>query len=88
MFGLDQAAAGSLEECLKLLKGNIDEQRLVGLLLATKFVSGNNVEAVRQVFDAVGIQFINRLLETGAVIFPSFRWRCHFITGLNLGDEE
>ncbi|CAM6083214.1 unnamed protein product [Calypogeia fissa] len=60
------AKEASLDDCLKLLKGDSDEQRLVGLLLATKFVKGDDLEAVRKVFDAIGFQFINRLLKTGS----------------------
>ncbi|XP_024533049.1 neurochondrin isoform X1 [Selaginella moellendorffii] len=55
----------SLDECLKLLRGSNDEQRLVGLLLATKFVSGGDAQAVHEVFDAIGFQFVDRLLRTG-----------------------
>ncbi|EFJ14768.1 hypothetical protein SELMODRAFT_423365 [Selaginella moellendorffii] len=54
----------SLDECLKLLRGSNDEQRLVGLLLATKFVSGGDAQAVHEVFDAIGFQFVDRLLRT------------------------
>jgi hypothetical protein len=55
----------AMDECLKLLQGTNDEQRLVGLLLATKIVKGNDLEAVRRVFDAIGFNFLNRLLRTG-----------------------
>ncbi|KAG0592349.1 hypothetical protein M758_1G239200 [Ceratodon purpureus] len=54
-----------MDECLKLLQGANDEQRLVGLLLATKIVQGNDLHAVRRVFDAIGFPFLNRLLRTG-----------------------
>ncbi|GBG82437.1 hypothetical protein CBR_g34813 [Chara braunii] len=57
--------AGSLHECLALLRGSSDEQRLVGLLLATKFVSGPDESAIRAIFDAVGFEFINRLCKSG-----------------------
>ncbi|KAI5060185.1 hypothetical protein GOP47_0024605 [Adiantum capillus-veneris] len=60
-----QDSAGCLENCLSFLKGNNDEQRLVGLLLATKYVQGDDTSSVVQIFDAVGIQFINRLLNSG-----------------------
>lgn len=59
--------AGSLEECLRLLRSNTDEQRLVGLLLATKFVEGGDSSAVGQVFDAVGFSFIDRLLRSASL---------------------
>lgn len=55
----------AMDECLKLLQGTNDEQRLVGLLLATKIVKGNDLHDVRRVFDAIGFPFLNRLLRTG-----------------------
>ncbi|XP_059658206.1 uncharacterized protein LOC132304506 [Cornus florida] len=55
----------SLEDCLKLLKGERDEQRLAGLLLVTKFCKGDDHASIRKVFDAVGIRFLDRLLQTG-----------------------
>jgi hypothetical protein len=54
-----------MEDCLKLLQGSNDEQRLVGLLLATKIVAGDDLQAVRKVFDAIGFPFLKRLLKTG-----------------------
>ncbi|XP_057466914.1 uncharacterized protein LOC130756420 isoform X2 [Actinidia eriantha] len=55
----------SLEDCLKLLKGERDEQRLAGLLLVTKFCDKDDSASIRRVYDAVGVQFLNRLLRTG-----------------------
>ncbi|XP_052210209.1 uncharacterized protein LOC127813325 isoform X2 [Diospyros lotus] len=55
----------SLEDCLKLLKGESDEQRLAGLLLVTKFCSRDDHASIRRVYDALGIRFIDRLLRTG-----------------------
>uniref|UniRef100_A0A5B7BRT3 Neurochondrin n=1 Tax=Davidia involucrata TaxID=16924 RepID=A0A5B7BRT3_DAVIN len=55
----------SLEDCLKLLKGERDEQRLAGLLLVTKFCKGDDHLSIRRVYDAVGIRFLDRLLRTG-----------------------
>ncbi|KAL2651419.1 hypothetical protein R1flu_019547 [Riccia fluitans] len=54
----------SLDECLTLIRGGTDEQRLTGLLMATKFVKGSDLGAVRKVFDAIGFQFINRLIRS------------------------
>jgi hypothetical protein len=54
-----------MEDCVKLLQGSNDEQRLVGLLLATKIVAGDDLQAVRKVFDAIGFPFLKRLLKTG-----------------------
>ncbi|PON71297.1 Neurochondrin [Parasponia andersonii] len=56
----------ALEDCLKLLKGERDEQRLAGLLLVTKFCSGDDLSSLRRVYDAVGVLFLDRLLRTGA----------------------
>lgn len=64
--GRTQQPGGSLDECLALLRGRSDEQRLVGLLLATRFVSSGDLTAVEAVFDAVGWAFIGRLFRTGA----------------------
>ncbi|KAI3442182.1 uncharacterized protein J3R85_001504, partial [Psidium guajava] len=55
----------SLDDCLKLLKGERDEQRLAGLLLVTKFCKGNDLASLRRIYDAVGTQFLDRLLRTG-----------------------
>jgi hypothetical protein len=47
-------AAGDdgLEECLKLLRGERDERRLYGLLLATKFGRGDDKDSILKVFPA------------------------------------
>uniref|UniRef100_A0A7N0ZSR6 Neurochondrin n=1 Tax=Kalanchoe fedtschenkoi TaxID=63787 RepID=A0A7N0ZSR6_KALFE len=55
----------SLDELLKLLKGERDEQRLAGLLLVTKICKGDDHESIRKVYEAVGPQFLDRLLRTG-----------------------
>lgn len=55
----------SLDDCLKLLKGERDEQRLAGLLLVTKFCKGDDLASLRRIYDAVGTQFLDRLLRTG-----------------------
>ncbi|XP_038696051.1 neurochondrin isoform X2 [Tripterygium wilfordii] len=55
----------ALEDCLKLLKGERDEQRLAGLLLVTKFCKGDDLDLLRRVYDAVGNRFLDRLLVTG-----------------------
>ncbi|KAI3512314.1 hypothetical protein L1887_19629 [Cichorium endivia] len=55
----------SLEDCLKLLKGERDEQRLAGLLLATKFCKNDDVDSILRVYNAVGTTFLDRLLRTG-----------------------
>lgn len=54
-----------LEECLKLLRGERDEQRLAGLLLATKFCRGDDKDSILKVFHALGMRFLDRLLRTG-----------------------
>ncbi|KAK6249253.1 hypothetical protein QUC31_020818 [Theobroma cacao] len=55
----------SLQDCLKLLKGERDEQRLAGLLLVTKFCKGDDLASLRTIYDAVGPRFLDRLLKTG-----------------------
>ncbi|CAJ1966990.1 unnamed protein product [Sphenostylis stenocarpa] len=55
----------NLEDCLKLLKGERDEQRLAGLLLVTKFCKAEDHPSLRRVYDAVGPRFLYRLLRTG-----------------------
>ncbi|KAI3996661.1 hypothetical protein MKX01_009493 [Papaver californicum] len=57
--------APALEDCLKLLKGERDEQRLAGLLLATKFCTGDDHSSIRRIYDAVGDRFLDRLLMSG-----------------------
>ncbi|XP_065849529.1 uncharacterized protein [Euphorbia lathyris] len=60
-----QQHSPTLDDCLKLLKGERDEQRLAGLLLVTKFCKGDDVASLRRVYDAVGVSFLDRLLRTG-----------------------
>ncbi|XAR71016.1 hypothetical protein NMG60_11028091 [Bertholletia excelsa] len=60
-----QQKSSSLEDCLKLLRGERDEQRLAGLLLATKLCDKDDHAAIRRVYDAVGGRFLDRLLRTG-----------------------
>ncbi|KAL8171678.1 hypothetical protein V2J09_023482 [Rumex salicifolius] len=55
----------SLDQCLKLLRGERDEQRLAGLLLVTKFCDKDDQDSIRRVYEAVGVQFLDRLLRTG-----------------------
>ncbi|CAL8997016.1 unnamed protein product [Prunus brigantina] len=54
-----------LEDCLKLLKGERDEQRLAGLLLVTKFFKGDDLSSLQTIYNAVGVGFLDRLLRTG-----------------------
>ncbi|XP_019417134.1 PREDICTED: neurochondrin isoform X2 [Lupinus angustifolius] len=60
-----QEQSPNLEDCLKLLKGERDEQRLAGLLLVTKFCKAEDHSSLRRVYDAVGPRFLERLLRTG-----------------------
>lgn len=55
----------ALDDCLKLLKGERDEQRLAGLLLVTKFCKGDDLSSLLTIYHAVGVQFLDRLLRTG-----------------------
>lgn len=59
------AESPALDDCLKLLKGERDEQRLAGLLLVTTFCEKDDHASIRRVFDAVGDLFLTRLLCTG-----------------------
>ncbi|CAN6459371.1 unnamed protein product [Victoria cruziana] len=54
-----------MDDCLKLLKGEKDEQKFAGLLLATRLCQGNDDVSVRRIYEAVGFRFLNRLLQTG-----------------------
>ncbi|XP_042036930.1 neurochondrin-like isoform X1 [Salvia splendens] len=55
----------SLEDVMRLLKGNTDSQRLAGLLLVTKFFDKNDKPTILSVYSAVGSTFLHRLLLTG-----------------------
>ncbi|XP_011626379.1 neurochondrin [Amborella trichopoda] len=58
-------AAVGLEECLKLVRGAKDEQRLAGLLLATKLCKADDEASLLKLYEAVGLQFLRRLMRTG-----------------------
>ncbi|GLT76142.1 hypothetical protein SLA2020_478180 [Shorea laevis] len=57
--------SASLEDCLKLLKGQRDEERLAGLLLVTKLCKSDDLDSLMTIYDAVGPSFLERLLKTG-----------------------
>ncbi|CAN6239156.1 unnamed protein product [Urochloa humidicola] len=59
------APAPPLEDCLRLLRGERDEQKLAGLLVAANVCTAGDAGAVRKVYDAVGPRFLRRLLNTG-----------------------
>lgn len=61
----EQSQSVSLQDCLKLLKGERDEQLLAGLLLVTKFCKSDDLVSLRAIYDAVGPHFLDRLLRTG-----------------------
>ncbi|KHG18103.1 Neurochondrin [Gossypium arboreum] len=61
----EQSQSVSLQDCLKLLKGERDEQRLAGLLLVTKSCKSDDLVSIRAIYDAVGPHFLDRLLRTG-----------------------
>ncbi|KAK8505402.1 hypothetical protein V6N13_045842 [Hibiscus sabdariffa] len=61
----EQSQSVSLQDCLKLLKGERDEQRLAGLLLVTKFTKSDDLVSLKAIYDAVGPHFLDRLLRTG-----------------------
>lgn len=62
---MDSSRSISLGDCLKLLRGERDEQKLAGLLLATKFCQGDDDASILKVYDAIGPRFLDRLLMTG-----------------------
>ncbi|XP_039120804.1 neurochondrin isoform X1 [Dioscorea cayenensis subsp. rotundata] len=62
---MESSSGPALSDCLKLLRGERDEQRLAGLLLATKFCNGEDKDSVLKVYGAVGDRFLDRLLMTG-----------------------
>ncbi|TYJ30057.1 hypothetical protein E1A91_A06G108200v1 [Gossypium mustelinum] len=61
----EQSQSVSLQDCLKLLKGEQDEQRLAGLLLVTKSCKSDDLVSLRAIYDAVGPHFLDRLFRTG-----------------------
>ncbi|KAL6911645.1 hypothetical protein ACP4OV_000450 [Aristida adscensionis] len=60
-----QAPGPHLEDCLRLLRGERDEQKLAGLLVAAKVCRAGDAAAVVEVYRAVGPRFLRRLLNTG-----------------------
>ncbi|KAF2312992.1 hypothetical protein GH714_008630 [Hevea brasiliensis] len=56
----EQGQSPSLDDCLKLLKGERDEQRLAGLFLTPNFAK-EDVASLRKVYDAVGVHFLDKL---------------------------
>lgn len=54
-----------LEDCLRLLRGERDEQKLAGLLVAANVCRAGDADAVANVYRAVGPRFLRRLLNTG-----------------------
>lgn len=61
----EQTPSVSIEDCLKLLKGEKDEQRLAGLFLVTKICKVDDLASLSRVYNAVGAKFLDRLLRTG-----------------------
>nr|CAB3451378.1 unnamed protein product [Digitaria exilis] len=59
------ASAPPLDDCLRLLRGERDEQKLAGLLVAANVCRAGDADAVRKVYDAAGPRFLRRLLNTG-----------------------
>lgn len=54
-----------LDDCLRLLRGERDEQKLAGLLIAANVCRAGDAAAVAEVYRAVGSRFLRRLLNTG-----------------------
>lgn len=65
------ASAPPLDDCLRLLRGERDEQKLAGLLVAANVCRAGDADAVRKVYNAAGPRFLRRLLNTGKRGAPS-----------------
>lgn len=56
----------SFEECLKLLKGGADEEKIAGLLIMAKLLENNSDldkdMVVSSVVEATGVEFFRRLI--------------------------
>ncbi|KMT15310.1 hypothetical protein BVRB_3g060190 isoform A [Beta vulgaris subsp. vulgaris] len=74
----DEQKIPALDDCLKLLQGDRDEQRLAGLLLVTKCCNNDDHDSIFKVYNAIGVRFLDRLLRTGNLISTS----CSFCFGL------
>lgn len=61
----DEQKIPALDDCLKLLQGERDEQRLAGLLLVTKCCNNDDHDSIFKVYNAIGVRFLDRLLRTG-----------------------
>ncbi|XP_051119649.1 uncharacterized protein LOC127243600 [Andrographis paniculata] len=59
------SSSPSLEDLMKRLNGKTDSERLVGLLLVTKFCDKNDHNVILDVYRALGFTFLHRLLLTG-----------------------
>lgn len=66
-----EASAPPLEDCLRLLRGERDEQKLAGLLIAANVCRAGDAAAVAQVYRAVGPRFLRRLLNTGKDLYET-----------------
>ena len=51
-------------KCLQLLRGPSDEERFTGLLIVSKIIKADDTTKIKQVLDAIGFNFINRLLTS------------------------
>ncbi|KAF8671196.1 hypothetical protein HU200_050104 [Digitaria exilis] len=69
------ASAPPLDDCLRLLRGERDEQKLAGLLVAANVCRAGDADAVRKVYDAAGPRFLRRLLNTGKRADCAWTWR-------------
>lgn len=66
-FSDDGKPKSSLRKCISLLKvAKTDTERFAALMLVTQLVSSNEVDVAgrRELFDAIGFKFLNRLLST------------------------
>eukprot|EP00026_Physarum_polycephalum_P004179 Phypoly_transcript_04196.p1 GENE.Phypoly_transcript_04196~~Phypoly_transcript_04196.p1 ORF type:complete len:626 (+),score=80.37 Phypoly_transcript_04196:108-1985(+) len=64
MFRMDVEKQKQVEQCIGLLHGPSDEQRFVGLLLATKVIQPDDKENISKIYNAMGTKFLNKLLRS------------------------
>ena len=67
-----------LAECLELLRSSSTEKKLVGLLLVCKFIPAPESDplVLRQICEAIGFEFLNRLLNTTGSFTPILHVAC------------
>ncbi|KAJ5066300.1 neurochondrin [Anaeramoeba ignava] len=57
----------SLENCLKLLSGETNEEKFAGLFLVTKIIKNDDQVTIKKVAEAVGLDFVTKLLNSKSI---------------------